>query len=74
MSLPGLADLADIQSSDTSAFALGQDLFGHLDGPVDLAIKRKALLTEVLAEKDERDACHLAVQSVLSPWPKPNLG
>ena len=72
MSLPELADLADIQSSDSSAFALNQDLFGYLDGPVDLAIKRKALLTEVLAEKDERDACHPAVQSVLRLLPKPS--
>ena len=67
VSVRELADSADTESPDSSAFALGHDLFGHRDGPVDLAIKRKALLTEVWAENVEPDAPQPAVQSVPRP-------
>ena len=46
--------LADTKASAASAYALGQDLFGHLGGPTDLAENRKALLAEVWAEKGLR--------------------
>ena len=45
------AYLADANAPVTSAYALGQDLFGRHDGPVDLAENRKELLAEVWAEK-----------------------
>jgi plasmid stability protein len=43
--------LADTKAPATSAYALGQDLFGQHGGPVDLAENRKDMLAEVWAEK-----------------------
>jgi plasmid stability protein len=51
------AYLAQAKAPATSAFALGQDLFGRHVGPVDLAENRKELIAEVWAEKvDARKA------------------
>jgi Arc/MetJ-type ribon-helix-helix transcriptional regulator len=45
------AYLSDTKASATSAYELGQDLFGLHGGPVDLAANRKEVLLEVWAEK-----------------------
>lgn len=45
------AYLADTKAPTTSAYSLGQDLFGQHDGPVDLATNRKETLAEMWAEK-----------------------
>ena len=45
------AYLATHSAHATSAFALGEDLFGRHNGPPDLATARKALLGDALTEK-----------------------
>jgi Arc/MetJ-type ribon-helix-helix transcriptional regulator len=46
--------LADSILPDASAYALGNDLFGRHDGPVDLSTQRKKVLADIWAEKHDR--------------------
>jgi predicted DNA-binding protein len=50
------AYLADVKGSQTSAYDLGQDLFGLHHGPADLSSRRKQALADIWSAKHDRQA------------------